>query len=427
MTVPATREIPASLPQAATIIRQRRGDARAVDAFVLDANSRQALVFLRALGRLGIGCGAVESFPEVAAFRSRWCDVSAVVPDIGHAPDAFIEALIELLERYPARAIIPTADGSIEVLRAHRARIERHSRVAVGSEAALDVAVSKARTLAIAAELGIAIPRSMPVSDVSEVPAALREVGYPAVLKPLQSWVEKDGVGTRVVCAAVLNEDEAKRGVADVLQQGGSVVAQEWLPGAREAISFLYAGGTVWARFAQVAHRMNPPLGGSSVLRESISLPADAASGAECLIRTIGLEGYSEVEFRRDASGRPVLMEINPRLSASVEIAVRSGVNFPYLLYAWAAGEPIKQIVEYRTGIRMRWLGGDIRYLIETITHQGRPDVSPLPRAVSTFALDFLRPAAYDYIDLADLWPAWQAIWQTVQRPLRRIVTRTRK
>jgi hypothetical protein len=162
-------------------------------------------------------------------------------------------------------------------------------------------------------------------------------------------------------------------------------------------------------------------------LRESIALPADAASGAERLIRTIGLEGYSEVEFRRDASGRPVLMEINPRLSASVEVAVRSGVNFPYLLYAFAAGEPIKQIADYRIGVRMRWLGGDIRYLIETITHQGRPDVFPIPRAVSTFALDFLRPAAYDYIDLADLWPAWQATWQTVQRPVRRIATRTRK
>jgi hypothetical protein len=56
---------------------------------------------------------------------------------------------------------------------------------------------------------------------------------------------------------------------------------------------------------------------------------------AERLIREIDLEGYSEVEFRRDGNDIPYLMEINPRLSASVEIAVRCGVDFPHLLYQW--------------------------------------------------------------------------------------------
>ena len=59
---------------------------------------------------------------------------------------------------------------------------------------------------------------------------------------------------------------------------------------------------------------------------------------AERLIEACDLDGYSEIEFRRDAQGRPRLMEINPRLSASVEIAVRARVDFPMLLYGWAVG-----------------------------------------------------------------------------------------
>jgi hypothetical protein len=45
------------------------------------------------------------------------------------------------------------------------------------------------------------------------------------------------------------------------------------------------SNGTVWARFAQMAHRMLPPLGGTSVLRQSIPLLADVSKDAERLIR----------------------------------------------------------------------------------------------------------------------------------------------
>src|SRR5207248_3934778 len=131
---------------------------------------------------------------------------------------------------------------------------------------------------------------------------------------------------------------------------------QEWVPGRREAVSLLYAEDRVWARFAQVAHRTLPALGGVSVARESIPLPPDSGEGAERLVRAMGLEGYSEVEFRRDAAGRPRLMEVNARLSASVEIAVRAGVDFPLLLHRWAAGERLDPVPGYRVGLRMRWL-----------------------------------------------------------------------
>lgn len=63
-------------------------------------------------------------------------------------------------------------------------------------------------------------------------------------------------------------------------------------------------------------------------------------------------EIFNEVEFWRDSAGIPYLMEINPRLSASVELAVRVGVDFPYLLYQWANGDHIPMVKEYRTGIK---------------------------------------------------------------------------
>ena len=163
------------------------------------------------------------------------------------------------------------------------------------------------------------------------------------------------------------------------------------------------------ARFAQWAKRTEPPLGGQSVLRQSIALPADIGEAAERLVREIELEGYSEVEFRRDSAGKPYLMEINPRLSASVEIAVRSGVDFPYLLYQWANEDTIDTVGSYRIGNWMRYLKGDIMTTIEALQQRGRPGVTSPPQAILGFWLSFFQPMGYDYLDWRDLGPAFRA------------------
>src|SRR5205085_1374027 len=98
---------------------------------------------------------------------------------------------------------------------------------------------------------------------------------------------------------------------------------------------------------------------------------------------------------RRDSVGKPYLMEINPRLSASVELAVRAGIDFPYLLYQWANGERIDRVEGYRTGIWMRHLGGDIATMLASLRQRGRPGVTPPARAILDFCASFLVPMSY--------------------------------
>src|SRR5436853_2129561 len=102
-------------------------------------------------------------------------------------------------------------------------------------------------------------------------------------------------------------------------------------------------------------------------------------------------------------------MEINPRLSASVEIAVRSGVDFTYLLYQWASGGPIETVTGYRTGTWMRYLLGDIMTTIAAARQRGRPGVPPPARAMLDFGLAFFQPMGYDCADWTDPLPAVKA------------------
>lgn len=401
------------------------------DALVLDAKLRQSLVTVRSLGRRGIAVAAqelVENGPHVPTFSSRWCQFKDIAPTFEQSTEPYIAHLEQLLEQTRPRVLITSSDGTIAVIRQHREQLERRVSIALSKEPALEIAINKEQTLEIAEHLGIAIPKGIHIKSVSDVPEALREIGLPAVVKPVESWLWGEQEAARLMCALVTTADEARRAVEDLTALGGTVLFQQFLSGEREAVSFLFAKGEMYARFAQWAKRTQPPLGGTSVYRQSIAVPEDIGEQAERLVREIDLEGYSEVEFRRDSNGKPYLMEINPRLSASVEVAVRAGVDFPYLLYQWANGDRIDRVKGYRAGNWMRYLEGDILTTFQSFTQRGRPGVIPPAKGLFDFFTAFFIPTGYDYVDWKDplpLWPATIDFGRRLQRRLGRSLERS--
>ncbi len=418
--IPA-REVPR---QVADSIEQRKVT---YDALILDAGLRQSLVTTRSLGHRGLQVAAlevtnkVETSSSVPTFSSHWCSQKFVAPSYEQQTEAFFAYLEQALEHTGAQVLLTSSDGTLEAIRQHREQLEQRVHIALAKEPALGIALNKEQTLEIATRLGIGVPQGVNVGSVNDVSAALREIGLPAVVKPIESWLWGEQKSARLICKLVTTPDEAKYAVEELTELGGSTLFQQFLSGKREAVSFLYANGEVYARFAQWAKRTQPPLGGTSVFRQSIAVPADIGNQAERLVREIGLEGYSEVEFRRDNEGKPYLMEINPRLSASVEVAVRAGVDFPYLLYQWTRGDRIDHVQDYRVGGWMRYLKGDFQTTLQTFTEYGRPGVAPPAQAIFDFFLSFFILSGYDYFDWRDPRPAWTATIDFARYAMKRL------
>ncbi len=379
------------------------------DVLVLDARARQSLVAIRSLGKRGLRVAAMETKSSVPAFSSRWCHKKIVCP-VEEGTEAYLECLEQAIERTGVKVIIPSSDGTIALLRKYRERLERKVHIALAQEPGLEIAINKQLTLNVAHHLGLGVPQGMLVHNVHEVYSAIEKIGLPAVIKPTESWVSNGEQQRRIVSQLVVNAEEAQRTVADLTASGDTVLFQPFLSGRRESLTLFYAHGTIYARFAQLVERTDPPLGGTTVLRQSIPVPYDTGEQAECLIREINLEGFSEIEFRRDNAGKPYLMEINPRLCANIEIGVRAGVDFPSLLYRWANGESLEIIETYRTGGWMRYLWGDIVATIATIRERGRPGVASPVKAIFDFVRSFFIPMSYDYVDIEDIRPLFAAI-----------------
>ncbi len=231
------------------------------------------------------------------------------------------------------------------------------------------------------------------------------------MLKPTISWT--GAVANRMVPLEVMTEAEAVEATTRFLATGCDVIAQQLATGSREGVSLFIVDGELLAYCGCAALRTTPPLGGVSVMRESIPVSEELLNAAVSLAMTIGVEGPSEVEFRRDANGKPLLMEINARLAGTLENAIHSGVDFPLMIWQWGTGQPIQPVKSYRTGVRTRWLAGDLRWLWDGVMQAGRPDSVPLSRGLVTFTAEFFRTRHYDFVDPRDLRPAFAEVWDT--------------
>jgi predicted ATP-grasp superfamily ATP-dependent carboligase len=396
--------------------------SRPLDVLLLDAQYRQALTCLRVYGRAGMRLGAAacrSDLVRATAFHSRWCSLSSVLPDLAGDAEDYVDSVLELIKHTSPGMVLPAHDGSIELLAARRDEVERHCALPLASDEAMAIAMSKPRTLALATGLGIPTPKSIRVGAASDLVEALGTTGLPAVVKPITSWtVGPSGEGTRLVCGLVRTRDETERKLNGILEAGGDgALLQPWLPGRREAVTVFRARGRVWARFAQVSHREWPALGGVSVLCESVCLPPDIAIHAERLVEAMDLDGCAMVEFRRDRDGTPVLMEVNPRMGSSVALAVRAGVNFPGLLHSWAMGEPISPITDYRQGVRLHWLIGDLWYINSAMWGDDYPEIPTATSAIRSLVADLVvRPGRPDLATLTDPRPGLADLMGTVGR-----------
>lgn len=387
------------------------------DILILDGGSKQAVTSARSLGRAGLRVAVGESVGqfqfnlEPPAFRSRYCARTVALPDYIGDPAPYAEAIIGFVRDHHVRAVLPTGDMSIVELAPYRERFTALGcTLAMASDEALKIANDKSLTLEVATQLDIAYPKSVPVAGVEDLHAAEAQFGYPFVLKPTMSWTGE--AADRVFPVDVINEEEAREATTRFLATGCGVLAQQWASGRREEVTLLMADGEVLGICGAAAYRTVPLLGGISVMRETIVVPADILDASVSLARAIGLDGPSDVEWRRDASGRPLLMEINARPAGTFENANKSGVDFPLLIWQWATGQRVQPVLTYQAGVRTRWLIGDLRWLWINLKRAGRPDTVSAPRAMWTFLWEFARTRHYDYIDHDDMRPALSELRQ---------------
>jgi predicted ATP-grasp superfamily ATP-dependent carboligase len=389
--------------------------------FVTDGTERPALAIARSLGRRGYTVVVGSDQRVSLASTSRYCARRVQYPSPYRDRAGFERFLFDFVERGAIDVVLPVSDVTTRVVCAHQDQIRRRAALAVPPLEAFDAVSDKAALLERAARGGIPIPRTQLVSGLPRLREVLHDVEYPAVVKPTRSRIPFDGGWTRTVVHYAYSATELQNLYQSVAYLSSSPsLIQQRIVGPGIGAFMLFDRGRLTCQFGHRRLREKPPAGGVSVLRESIAVTPEIKEYATRVFGDLGWHGPVMMEFKQDdRTGQLYLMEVNGRFWGSLQLAIDAGVDFPLLVMELALGQSPRPQLPYRTGIRSRWLLGDLDHLYLRLLKRDR-DLQLPPSAPSRLRtlLEFMklcqRNTHYEVARLDDPRPFLHEIGQAI-------------
>lgn len=323
---------------------------------VLDAHLRASLVAIRSLGQRNVGVTAGSETRFAMGLFSKYCGERIIYPNPRSKTKSFLEHMESLIKKNDYDLVLPTHTYTTYILKKYKNIFSKNTQVTPPDFNVFVNAYDKKRLLRIAEKNGISCPITYCYSDLDEISENIHE--YPVVVKP--SKIHGMGIA---ICNS---KSELEKTYAQMTKKIGSCFVQEYIPNGGEfgvCALFNYDSDPIALTVHKRIRSMNS-YGGVSTMRTTVE-NNDIVQTALGLLKTIKWSGVAMVEFRVDSrTGIPKLMEINPRFWGSLQLSYKAGVDFPYLLYRLTAGDNLTPNLNYKTGVRCRWLYGDILSLL---------------------------------------------------------------
>ena len=310
-------------------------------AVVLQVGFANGLGMIRDLARERVPVLALDPDPRAVGLRSRFA-AGMVCPDPKIDQEAFVTFLEDLGRRLPQRAVVfPTHDESVWPLSRHAERLAPWYIVPFSRWDTMARLCDKRQQMEAAWRCGVDTPKTVFVDAAADLERAAGEIGFPAILKPVESLAFKQRFHRHVL---EIHCREELDGAYTTVDDCGTLMYQEIVPGGDDALftvgSYLDAGSRPMAVFTGYKLRQHPPRFG--VCRMGVSAwDAGLAEAGVRLLKELGYWGVSQVEFKRHADdGRYCLMEVNARHWMWHSLATVCGVNLSHVAYADAIGRP---------------------------------------------------------------------------------------
>lgn len=273
--------------------------------------------------------------------------------------DLTVDAFVAALQQQMYCVIIPMEDEYAEWLSRHKTHVEEQigAKCAVMRYDIFCLASDKSRLLSFCREHNIPHPRTADLTLGYEQAASC--VGFPALIKPAHS------AGSRGI-RRVDNMTELQSIAPTVIAEYGSCALQEFIQNDHYYNVMLYrtAEGRWGNHTITRIKRFYPINGGSSSLCETIENKALL----ECCCRLLDKlkwVGFADFDVLEKGEGDFRIIEINPRIPASVRAASVSGVHFGVMIVADLMGEQLP-VYTYQIGQQLRCLGLDLAWFVSS-------------------------------------------------------------
>lgn len=214
---------------------------------------------------------------------------------------------------------------------------------------------------------GISVSEYEVINSIEDFDDAIRKVGYPEKPVCVKLTDSSGARGVRIIDNSksryhifayekpdsfYISYDEMKKTIEEV-DSFPELMVMECLPGDEYDVDLVADNGEV----LYIAGRRNPVMVMSITQESVIEKNDEAYTIAKEIVKKLKLDGNIGIDFKFSEDGSCRLLEINPRIDATVSIFAAGGLNLPYLQVKHILGEELPEVeVKYGTRLKRRYM-----------------------------------------------------------------------
>ena len=315
------------------------------------ARSPHALTAIREFGRRGWDVTAVDCTRLSAGAHSRYVSRRRVWPDVTERPAEWLAELIAELKSHPVDLLFPTFEDTFLVSR-FRGVLSQYTTVLVESYDKMMRVHHKMSLNEVARQAGVDVPRTWQPADEAELLALRDTLPYPVVLKLPDT---NNSLGLTFCDDGATLVAAWRRLVATFGLSGDRLpMIQQKIDGDLVFTLFLGDQGRTIGSLLYEPLLMFPDGGGTAFYRRSIRHPEIERLSAR-LLETLGWRGFLGFDYIVErGTGRPVLIDANPRTTPAFLTAHVAGVDFTGLAIELFRGQHPPAQLEPRPDVRTK-------------------------------------------------------------------------
>lgn len=342
-------------------IRPHPADLRGVRVLLLEGFARQNMALMPALKALGCHLTTYNQSKLDVGYASRWPDVRLIRYWNRDDAGASYAALLRVLKEGHYDVVIPMTDFSATLLADHIDEVKQYAEPEVNPPEVFYRAADKQATMQCCEKAGVPCPHTLyDMQSADQIMAA--GMPFPFIIKPRVGY---GSIGFHVI------RDEAQlRAVFDsAVKRFGPMVVQDYIPQTGTQYKcevFLDADGNAKSAMVFDKTRWYPIDGGSTCCSTSVHR-RDIANNCVKLLKAMGWRGYGDVDLIEDPrDGVAKVMEINPRVTASVKVCFFAGVDFARQIVELRTGKRVTDYTDYRDGVCLRYMHTDLLWFLQS-------------------------------------------------------------
>ncbi len=277
---------------------------------------------------------------------------------------AYVDRLLEICKNEKADIVIPVMSADLMPLIDNQKRFQEIGTiVSISNRESVEITNNKFKLYEFMRNNGMKVPKFCLIKNANELKQAFEYVGYPKNPVCIKATELSGSRGIRIVDPSKSRFDilfrekpnsfyisyEELEVILNEKEKMPEMMVMEALPGKEFSIDLVADHGKI----LYMAARQSNSITASIPMEATLFHDEKAYNIAREIIEKLKLDGNADLDFKYNRKDEPVLMEINPRVAATMAIFMEGGMNLPYLRVKQLLGEELPEC-EIKNGVKMK-------------------------------------------------------------------------